>query len=140
MARSRATSSRTPSSFQVGISLPIFTGFGRSLQLSQAREFEDDADENVRATALRIQTDVNTRYLALKAAYKAIAVQAQSRDAARDQLRLAQDRYRLGSGSSLEVTDAQNAVQRAEGDYINAVYAYHRALATLEAAVGRPLR
>ena len=89
---------------------------------------------------LRIRTEVNTRYLALNASYKAIGVQAQSRDAARDQLRLAQDRYRLGSGSSLEVTDAQNAVQRAEGDYIAATYAYHRAVAILEAAVGRPLR
>jgi outer membrane protein len=122
------------------ISLPIFTGFGRSLRLAQAREQEQDADEQVRANGLQVQADVHSRYLALQTAYKAIAVQGQSRDAARDQLRLAQDRYRLGSGSSLEVTDAQNAVQRAEGDYINAVYAYHRALAALEAAVGRPLR
>ena len=60
--------------------------------------------------------------------------------AARDQLRLAQDRYRLGAGTSLEVSDAQNAVQQAEGDYVNAVYDYHKAIAALEAAVGRPLR
>jgi outer membrane protein len=131
---------KNPFNLQVGVSLPIFTGFGRSLQVSQAQELEDDADENVRAAALRIRTEVNTRYLALNASYTAIGVQAQSRDAARDQLRLAQDRYRLGSGSSLEVTDAQNAVQRAEGDYIAATYAYHRAVAILEAAVGRPLR
>ena len=58
----------------------------------------------------------------------------------RDQLRLAQDRYRLGAGTALEVSDAQNAVQRAEGDYVNAVYDYHKAIAALEAAVGRPLR
>jgi outer membrane protein TolC len=38
------------------------------------------------------------------------------------------------------VADAQNAVQAAEGDYVNAVYAYHKAIAALEAAVGRPLR
>jgi len=122
------------------ISLPIFTGFGRSLRLSQARAQEDDAAESVRARALQVQTDVEARYLALQTAYKAIAVQTASRDAARDQLRLAQDRYRLGSGTSLEVSDAQNAVQRAEGDYVNAIYDYHKALAALEAAVGRPLR
>jgi outer membrane protein TolC len=76
----------------------------------------------------------------LLSAYQAIAVQTKSREAARDQLRLAQDRYRLGSGTSLEVSDAQNAVQRAEGDYVNAVYVYHKSLTALEAAVGRPLR
>ena len=74
------------------------------------------------------------------AAGGAIGVQEANRAAARDQLRLAQDRYRLGAGTSLEVSDAQNAVQQAEGDYVNAVYDYHKAIAALEAAVGRPLR
>jgi outer membrane protein len=122
------------------ISLPIFTGFSRSLRLSQAKAQEDDADENVRARRLQVRSDVHARMLGLETSYKAIAVQAANREAARDQLRLAQDRYRLGAGTSLEVSDAQNAVQRAEGDYVNAVYDYHKAVAALEAAVGRPLR
>ena len=122
------------------ISLPIFTGFGRSLRLSQARADEQDADESARARRLQVRTDVQARYLGLHTSYRAIAVQAANRAAARDQLRLAQDRYRLGAGTSLEVSDAQNAVQQAEGDYVNAVYDYHKAIAALEAAVGRPLR
>ena len=122
------------------ISLPIFTGFGRSLRLAQARAQEEDADESERARRLQVRSDVHARWLGLQTSYEAIAVQAANREAARDQLRLAQDRYRLGAGTSLEVSDAQNAVQRAEGDYVNAVYDYHKAIAALEAAVGRPLR
>jgi outer membrane protein len=122
------------------VSLPIFTGFSRSLRLSQARADEQDADESTRARRLQVHTDVHGRFLALQTAFQAIGVQSANRDAARDQLRLAQDRYRLGAGTSLEVSDAQNAVQRAEGDYVNAVYDYHKAIAALEAAVGRPLR
>ena len=122
------------------VSLPIFTGFGRSLRLSQARADEDDADESARARRLQVRSDVHARYLGLQTSYQAIGVQAANREAARDQLRLAQDRYRLGAGTSLEVSDAQNAVQRAEGDYVNAIYDYHKAIAALEAAVGRPLR
>jgi outer membrane protein len=129
-----------PFGISATISLPIFTGFGRSLRLQQARELAQDAQESVRAQALQVRSDVQSRHLALGTSFKAIAVQAQSRDAARDQLRLAQDRYRLGSGTALEVSDAQNSVQRAEGDYVNAIYDYHKALAALEAAVGRPLR
>jgi outer membrane protein len=53
---------------------------------------------------------------------------------------LAQERYRVGAGSALELSDAQNSVQKAEGDYITAVYDYHKAVAALEAAVGGPLR
>jgi outer membrane protein len=122
------------------ISLPIFTGFSRSLRVSQARAQELDADEDVRARRLQVRSDVHGRYLAMQTSYQAIAVQEANRGSARDQLRLAQDRYRLGAGTSLEVSDAQNAVQQAEGDYVNAVYDYHKAVAALEAAVGRPLR
>ena len=129
-----------PFSASLRISLPIFTGFGRSLRLSQARADEQDADENARARRLQVRSDVHARYLGLQTSYRAIAVQEANRAAARDQLRLAQDRYRLGAGTTLEVSDAQNAVQQAEGDYVNAVYDYHKAIAALEAAVGRPLR
>lgn len=122
------------------VSLPIFTGFSRSLRLSQARAQQEDADEEARARRLSVRSDVQARYLGLQTAFQAIAVQASSREAARDQLRLAQDRYRLGAGTALEVSDAQNAVQRAEGDYVTAVYDYHKAIAALEAAVGRSLR
>jgi outer membrane protein len=122
------------------VSFPIFTGFSRSLRLSQARALQDDADEEVRGRRLLVRTVVHARHLGVQTAYQAIGVQSTSRDAAHDQLRLAQDRYRLGAGTALEVSDAQNAVQRAEGDYITAVYDYHKGIAALEAVVGRPLR
>ncbi|MGH7629424.1 MAG: TolC family protein [Gemmatimonadales bacterium] len=129
-----------PFQARLTVSLPIFTGFGRSLRLAEARAAQKDVDESVRAQALQVRTSVHARYLALQTSYRTIGLQERSQAAAREQLRLAQDRYRVGIGTALEITDAQTAVQRAEGDYVNAVYEYHRAIAALEAAVGRPLR
>jgi outer membrane protein len=129
-----------PFSANLVVSLPIFTGFSRSVRLSEARAQQDDADEEVRARRLAVRSDVHARFLGLQTAFQAISVQSANRDAARDQLRLAQDRYRLGAGTALELSDAQTAVQRAEGDYITAVYDYHKAIAALEFAVGRSLR
>jgi outer membrane protein TolC len=94
----------------------------------------------VRARRLQVRSDVQSRHLGLEAAWQATLVQSSNRNAAREQLLLAQERFRLGSGNALEVTDAQAAIVRAEGDYVNAVYAYHKAIAALEYAVGRPLR
>jgi outer membrane protein len=131
---------RQPFTASVQVSLPIFDNFSRDLSIARARAQRDDASESVRARELQLRTEVQSRLLALETANRSIAVQSANRDAARDQLRLAQDRYRLGSGSALEVSDAQNTVQRAEGDYVNAVYDYHKAIAALELAVGRPLR
>jgi outer membrane protein TolC len=132
--------SRQPFNANLRISLPIFNGFARELQVAQARNQQEDANEQVRANRLQVRASVESRYLAVQTAYKSIAAQQAARDAARDQLRLAQDRYRLGSGTALELSDAQNAVQGAEGAYVNAVYGYHIAVAQLELAVGRPLR
>jgi outer membrane protein TolC len=132
--------SRQPFSASLRISLPIFDGFSRELNVSQQQAQHEDAEEAVRANRLMVRKAVESDYLAVQTAYSSIAVQQSARDAARDQLRLAQDRYRLGSGTALELSDAQNAVQGAEGAYVNAVYGYHIAVAALEAAVGRPLR
>lgn len=131
---------KQPFQASLTISLPIFTGFGRQLRLSQAAAQRDDAAEARRARELAVRTDVESRYLSLRTSWRAIGVQITSRAAAAERLRLAQDRYRLGSGTALELTDAQNAVTRAEGEYNSAVYAYHRAFTALEAAVGRRLR
>jgi len=131
---------RQPFFASIQVSLPIFDRFSRDLSIAQARAQRDDLTEGVRARELQLRTDVQSRLLGLSTAYRSIAVQVANRDAARDQLQLARDRYRLGSGSALEISDAQNSVQRAEGDYVNAIYDYHKAIAALELAVGRQLR
>ena len=79
-------------------------------------------------------------FYALQTAHESIRIQGTNRVAAQEQLRLATERYRVGSGTFFELLDAQLAAQQAEADYINAVYGYHQSIASLEAAVGRPLR
>ena len=123
-----------------GISLPIFDGLNRETRVSQAKAQRDDALEQVRAEALLVSTQVTSRYLAVGTTFQGIAVAEANRVAASDQLRLAQDRYRLGQGTALELSDSEGAVQRAEGTYVDAVYGFHKAVAALEEAVGQPLR
>ena len=53
---------------------------------------------------------------------------------------LAQERFRVGANTFVDVVQARADFQRAESDRINAIYEFHRAYATLESAVGRPLR
>jgi len=60
--------------------------------------------------------------------------------AAAEQLALATERYRLNAGSILELQQAQSVRAQAEQARLAANYAYREGLASLEAAVGRPLR
>ena len=129
-----------PFSASMGVSFPIFTQFSRPLRNSQANAQEEDAREAVRARELDVRTAVSQAYYGLLASYEGIGIQEQNRVAAREGLTLATERYRVGSGTFFELLDAQLAAETAERDYINAVYFYHQSIATLEAAVGRPLR
>ena len=131
---------RQPFSARISVSLPIFTQFGRPRRSAEAAAQADDAREAAEQRRLQVRTDVSQAYYTLTAAYETIEIQQQNREAAQEQLRLATERYRVGSGTFFELLDAQLAAQQAEADYINAIYAYHRSVASLEAAVGRRLR
>lgn len=132
--------STQPFQARVGLSLPIFTQFGRETQIAEASQQADDAFERLEGLRLLVRTEVSQAYYQLQAAYQAVEIQETNRVAAQEQLRLATERYRVGSGTFFELLDAQVAAQRADADYVNAIYAYHQAIAALEAAVGRPLR
>lgn len=132
----------TSQPFQAGlrVTLPLFTNFSRAQRVSEARATHDDLSESVRERALAVQTEVSQGYLTLQTLHQAVAIQDTNRTAAGEQLQLATERYRVGSGTFFDLLDAQVATQRAEFDYVTAIYDYHRALAALEAAVGQALR
>jgi outer membrane protein len=131
---------RQPFQARLSISLPLFTNFARTQRVSEARAQHGDMEEAVRARGLAVQTEVSQAFLTLQTAFRTIGLQDTNRTAAREQLQLATERYRVGSGTFFELLDAQVAGLRAENDYVNAIYDYHKSLAALEAAVGRSLR
>jgi len=131
---------KQPVSVSASISLPIWDGFSRSSRVSQARAQEDHAKEALRAQGLAIDGQLQSRLLAVRTSWQASQIQDQNRKAASERLRLAQEKFRIGNGSGLDVSDAQEAVTQAEADYVFAMYDYHLAVVALEALVGRPLR
>ena len=84
--------------------------------------------------------DVTAAYLTLKTAQQTSALQEQNSAKAKLELKFAQDRYSNGQATFVDLTEARAAYERAESDRINAIYDYHKAFASLESAVGRPLR
>ncbi len=129
-----------PFQARLTISLPLWTNFGQAQQVAQAKADHQDLEESVRARALGLQTEVSQGYYTLETAYQSVGIQDTNRVLAREELQLATDRYKVGSGTFFELLQAQVTQLQAETDYIGAVYAYHKAVAALEAAVGRPLR
>jgi outer membrane protein len=131
---------RSPFSARLTVSLPIFNGLQRERRIEEARVQSQDAALAVRTQELRLRTEVETALLQLRTAYATAQLQEQVVSRATDELRLAQERFRFGLASSVEVTDAQTSLAEAERGRIDAVYNYHKSLAALEALVGQALR
>jgi outer membrane protein len=131
---------RDPITFFAQLSFPVFNGFQREQRMQEAEANRNDARYTVRAQELRITADVNSGYKNLLTAYQAVQIQTQNSAAAREALALAQERFRVGANTFVDLVQSRADFQRAESDRITAIYEFHRAYATLESAVGRPLR
>ncbi len=131
---------RNPYNLSLGISLPLFDGFGREQRLQEANATKTDARYSVRRQELALTADVTSARVTLQAAFEAAELQARNAATAREALQLAEERYRVGSNTFVDLTTARGEYERAETDRIDAIYEFHRAYAALEAAVGRTLR
>jgi outer membrane protein len=131
---------RSPYSINASLSIPIFNGFSREQRVQEAVVLRNEAEYNTRAQELRLNADVTSAFLTLQAQRQTVALQEQNAATAREALMLAQERYRVGASSFIDVSQARDAFAQAQTDHINAVYEFHRAFAALENAVGRPLR
>ena len=131
---------RQPFQITATLSLPIFDNFQREQRVELAEASRNDAQYVIRAQELKTRATVTSAYLTLQAQAQEVALQERTASQAREALRLAEERYRVGLAPFLDVSDARTQFEQAESDRINAVYDFHKAFAALEAAVGRPLR
>jgi outer membrane protein len=131
---------RSPRSITATLSLPLFDGFAREQRLQEAMANRSDARYSVRSKELALTADVTAAYLTLTTAEKTVTLQEQNAQKAKQELKLVQDRYRIGATTFVDLTEARATYERAESDRITAVYDYHKAFAALESAVGHPLR
>jgi outer membrane protein len=131
---------RSPFGVSATLSLPIFDRWNRELTIQQAVVQRDDARQARRARELQTTSDVTQAYLNLVTAARTVTLQDQIAAQAREELAFAEERYRVGASTFLDVTTSRATYAQAQVDRVNAVYEYHRAFAALENAVGRPLR
>ncbi len=122
------------------VTFPIFNGFSRERQVSQAANALEDAHYSSRAEELRLRTAVTTAYDALTTAFNVVQVEERSRGVAAEQLELSRQRYALGADNFLILLDAERTMAEGERAYLDSLYAFHLELANLENAVGQRLR
>jgi outer membrane protein len=84
----------------------------------------------------QVRLEVEEAQLEVRAAKAVIGAAEEAETSAREQLRLAEGRYKAGVGSGLELEDAQLALQSAAAQRVRADYALASARAHLQRALG----
>ena len=131
---------RNPVGVSAFFSLPIFDNFQREQAVEQAQVTHENSRYTLRARELQLTTEVTQAYLNLTAASQTVALQEQNAARAQEELQFAEERYRVGAVTFLDVTTSRGTLEQALIDRVNAIYDFHKAFAALESAVGRPLR
>ena len=131
---------KQPLSLRLNVSFPIFQGFTRQRSIAQAHADSRDAMHARRAEELRLRVAVTQSYDDLVTAFRALRIQERNLEVAAEQSELARRRYTLGAAPFLELLDAEDSMEQSERDHLAAVYDFHAAIWSLEAAVGRRLR
>ncbi|HEY2066394.1 MAG TPA: TolC family protein [Gemmatimonadaceae bacterium] len=131
---------RAPMALTAQLTIPVFDNFNREEKVERAQVDRETAMYNVRAKDLALTADVTQAYLTLQTAAQTVALNDQTASKAKEELAFAEERYKVGAATFLDVTTSRESYERALVDRVNSVYDYHKAYAALENAVGRPLR
>lgn len=119
------------------LSLPVFSGGllkgRREEALSRARE----SSARLADVRQQVELDVRTSLERLSESAAEERASAQSLSLAERELAMAQDRYAAGTGSSVEVVEAQAELARARSAQVGALARYQAARVDLAAATGR---
>ena len=131
---------RSPIALTAQLSIPLFDNFGREERVQRAQVEKEDAVYSVKAKDLALTADVTQAYRTLQTAVQTVALQEQNASKAKEELSFAEERYKVGASTFLDVVTSRGSYEQALIDRVNAVYDYHKAYAALENAVGHPLR
>jgi len=118
------------------LSFPIFSGFLTKYQVEESRANLDVLKANEELLRQNVFLDVQQAYLNLKEAEERIPAAELTVKQAEENFEIANGRYTAGVGNPIEVTDAEVALSNAKRDYIQALYDYKIAQASLGKAMG----
>ena len=124
-------------SVAASVHVPVFEGGRTRARVQRADSELKQREAELADLSAGVRYDVSAALLDIKAADTGVGVAESGRTLARQELDQAQDRFRAGVASTLELVEAQESVARATELYIASVYAHAIAKGTLTRAIGQ---
>lgn len=126
---------------QLGVSLnvPIFTGLSRTARIQQEKLKLMQIENNFVGMRNSIDLQIAQASLSFENAIRTLQSQRENQELAGNVARVTKVKYEQGVGSSLEVTDAENALITAQTNFYSALFDAMIAKVDLDKAFGRLL-
>lgn len=127
-----------PDAWAVGVTLtvPIFSGFSTKYAVNESLANYNSMVSSQQQLSLNVYNEVSQAYLNMEEAEETIPASELSVRLARENMDIAEGRYREGVGTSIEVSDAQTTLSNAKLTHIQSLLNYKLTQATLEKAIG----
>ncbi len=126
--------------YSLNLDWQFFSGFSRLSSSKAARVDLENTRHDIRDKKLQIEKEVKEAIMNLESVYRQSVTTEKNRHLASENLRLEQERYRLGSSSLLDLRTAQVTYIEAETEHINKIFEFNTSFAALEKATGLQLR
>jgi outer membrane protein len=125
--------------FSLRLQYALFNNFTREDALTRADVQADLVEAQLRDAKLGAQQTLVQQLAAVRTAQQRIVIQVATIDAAKEDLRVQQQRYALGASTLLDVLTSQSTLDAARSGLIQARQDVRIARAQLEALIGRDL-
>jgi len=129
-----------PPSVSLSINLPVFQGLSRQRQVEAAQAQLHDAELRLREQEIALRADVAVGLANVRTAYEAAELERRNQTVVDEQLRLAREQFSVGLIGFVDLLEAETLKVEADRTLVAAIFAFHDALAELEAIVGTRLR
>jgi outer membrane protein TolC len=126
-------------SWRFGLSWPLFNGFERERNQVNAATARDLAQANAADARRGVNAQLTQQLAALTTTYEQITIARDNLAAATEDLRVQNERYRVGAATILDLLTSQAALTQAEVNVVQTRFNYLIARAQVEAVVGRTL-
>ena len=126
-------------SWRFGLSWPLFNGFQREQNQVTASVNRDNAVARANDVRRQANAQLTQQLAVLATSFEQIAIADANIAAAREDLRVQNERYRVGAATILDLLTSQAALTQAEVNGIQTRFNYLISRAQLEATVGQTL-
>jgi outer membrane protein len=127
---------RSAWSARLGLSYPLFDGFARDEGVTRAQVQQRVARAQLEDTRRLLRAEAERAVARLHLTREKIALSVQALEVAQEDLRVQQERYRLGVSTMLDLLASQAGLVDAESGLITSRFDYQLARAELEALAG----